>query len=473
MICKGCFAAINESGKCPYCGYVDGEPGKDGEGFAPGTVLEGRYLLGNVIRSAESSITYRGYDRLLDQFVSLRQKRKFFDTEAFLEKARWISNFKNQKNVIDIYDCQKLSDRWFMILQNIGISAEKVKISEAVHSSLITVRKGDIVTDSEGDFLIIDFEISALYEKLAWDHQRSDASLLLGENSHDFLKENTILQDRYRIVELLGRGGFGVTYLALDQRLDRLVAIKEYMPSEWVFRAPEEKCVEVVSAAVLEQFQNGLKNFLREAVYIARMNGNKYTADIYDYFMGNETAYIVMEYIKGENIGKFGKLIGGYPYEAAKDIFLNLLNALQDIHDKGIVHQDISPGNILLNKKNQLKIIDFGSAQVPGSRITSVAEMMIKPGYAAPEQYDEDYRSNVKTDIYQAAATFYTLITGKKPVDASQRWKEDTLLMPSELGIQIPKQEEKVLKQALEILPEKRIATITDLKKSFQPIQGQ
>ncbi len=473
MICKGCFAAVKNSGRCPYCGYVDGEPGKDGESFAPGTVLEGRYLLGNVIHSTESSITYQGYDRLLDQFVSLRQKREFLDTGTFFQKAKWISNFKNQKNVINIYDCQKLSDRWFMILQNIGKSTEKVQISEAVHSSLITVGKGDVVTDSKGDFLIIDFEISAPYETVSWDHQGSDASLLLGEDSNHFLKKNTILQDRYRIVEPLGKGGFGVTYLALDQRLDRLVAIKEYMPSEWVFRDPEEECVEVVSSAVLEQFQKGLENFLREAVYMARLNGNKYTADIYDYFMENETAYIVMEYIEGENIGRFGKLIGGYPYEAAKEIFINLLDALQDIHEKGIIHQDISPGNILFNKKNQLKIIDFGSAHVSGSRITSVAEMMIKPGYAAPEQYDEDYRSSVKTDIYQAAATFYTLITGKKPVDASRRWKEDTLLMPSELGIQIPRQEEEVLRQALEILPEKRIATISDLKKSFQHRQGQ
>ncbi len=473
MICKGCFAAIKDSGKCPYCGYVDGEPGKDRESFAPGTVLEGRYLLGNVIHSTGLTITYRGYDRLLDQFVSLRQKREFLDSEAFLEKARWISNFKKQKNVIDIYNCQKISDRWFMILQNIGISAEKVQISEAVHSSLITVGKGDVVTDSEGDFLIIDFEVSAPYEKSARNHQGSDAGLLPGEDSNDFLRENTVLQERYRIVEPLGKGGFGVTYLALDQRLDRLVAIKEYMPSEWAFRDPQEECVEVVSSAVLEQFRKGLENFQREAVYTARLNGKKYTADIYDYFMGNETAYIVMEYIKGENIGKFGKLIGGYPYEAAKDIFINLLDALQDIHEKGIVHQDISPGNILLNKENQLKIIDFGSAHVPGSRITSVAEMMIKPGYAAPEQYDEDYRPSVKTDIYQAAATFYTLITGKKPVDASQRWKEDTLLMPSELGIQIPRQDEEVLRQALEILPEKRIATISDLKKNFQQIQDQ
>ena len=456
MICKGCFAAVKNSGRCPYCGYVDGEPGKDGESFAPGTVLEGRYLLGNVIHSTESSITYQGYDRLLDQFVSLRQKREFLDTGTFFQKAKWISNFKNQKNVINIYDCQKLSDRWFMILQNIGKSTEKVQISEAVHSSLITVGKGDVVTDSKGDFLIIDFEISAPYETVSWDHQGSDASLLLGEDSNHFLKKNTILQDRYRIVEPLGKGGFGVTYLALDQRLDRLVAIKEYMPSEWVFRDPEEECVEVVSSAVLEQFQKGLENFLREAVYIARLNGNKYTADIYDYFMENETAYIVMEYIEGENIGRFGKLIGGYPYEAAKEIFINLLDALQDIHEKGII-----------------QIIDFGSAHVSGSRITSVAEMMIKPGYAAPEQYDEDYRSSVKTDIYQAAATFYTLITGKKPVDASRRWKEDTLLMPSELGIQIPRQEEEVLRQALEILPEKRIATISDLKKSFQHRQGQ
>ncbi len=473
MVCKGCFAVIKETGQCPYCGYVDGETGTDKESFAPGTILNGRYLLGNVIHSGKSTITYRGYDRLLDQFVSLRQKREFLDADIFLEKAKWISNFKKQNNVIDIYNCQRLSDRWFMILQDISISAETVQISEAVHSSLITVKKGDIVTDSKGDFLIVDFEIAAPYEKLVWHCRKSDAGLLLGEDSKDFLKENTVLQDRYRIVEPLGKGGFGVTYLALDQRLDRLVAIKEYMPSEWVCRDPEEECVEVVSSAVLEQFQKGLENFQREARYTARLNGNKYTADIYDYFLENETAYIVMEYIEGENIRRFGELIGGYPYEAAKDIFLSILDALQDIHEKGIVHQDISPGNILLNKENELKIIDFGSAHVSGSRITSVGEMMIKPGYAAPEQYDEDYRSSVKTDIYQAAATFYTLITGKKPVDASQRWKEDTLLMPSELGIQIPVQEEEVLRQALEILPEKRIGTITDLKKSFQPMQDQ
>lgn len=466
VICRGCFGQKEESEKCPDCGYREGDPGKDAEAFAPGTILEGRYLIGNVIHANKTVLTYKAYDRLLDQFVFLRQKRKSTKQNEFLQKARWLAYFKAQDNIIDIYDYWESSDTCFMVLQSFDMAPEDVEISQTVNSKLIAVRKEDILLDTQGKFYITDFDISFPYEKQALD-KISEISFDF-EDEHCFLAENTLLQRRYQVLKPLGKGGFGVTYLALDQLLDRLVAVKEYMPDEWTIRAEEDDCVEMVSSAVLEDYKKGLQNFQKEAVHMARLNGTDSVAEIYDYFMANETAYIVMEYVDGESIGRLGSLIGGFTYDAAKDIFMKLLEAIQSIHEKGIVHEDISPGNIILNKENKLKIIDFGSAHTQGTGITTISEMMIKPGYAALEQYDEEYTARVETDIYQAAATFYTLITGKKPLEASERWREDTMPLPSELGIEIPEKDESALKQALEILPENRMASAKELWKALQ-----
>jgi RIO-like serine/threonine protein kinase len=467
MICKGCFGTEKEAGKrCPDCGYMDGDVGKDAEAFMPGTILEGRFMIGNVIYANMESLTYKGYDRLLDQKILLRQKREHVIAEQFQEKAKWFAYFMEKEHILDIYDFREMSGSYFMIMRNVERKQSKFESVENFQSRQITVEPEDIWVTLENKFYIADFRISVPYKKKA--EKKSPKIRLKKEKKHDWLPENTLLQGRYRILYPVGAGGFGVTYLALDHCLDREVAIKEYMPGEISFRAPNEKCVEVVSSAVIDIYKNGLKNFQREAVSMACFNGEKYTADIYDYFQENETAYIVMEYVEGENIGKFGRLIGGFSYEAAKDVFGKLLEALESIHKKGIIHEDVSPGNIILTKKNQLKIIDFGSAQLLGSGNETISQRMIKPGYAAPEQYDESYKACVQTDIYQAAATFYKLITGRKPPDASLRRQKDTILMPSELGIPIPGKDEKILKQALDILPKNRIASASELWKEIQ-----
>ncbi len=465
MICKGCFGEKEEWQRCPHCGYGEGDPGKDAEAFEPGTVLGGRYLLGNVINASEQVLTYKGYDRLLDQIVFIRQKREDTTVESFLQKARWFSYFEHNKNIIDIYDYREIAGKCFMILQYVQPQKDQKVASESVQTENIGVKEEDILVSEDGEWYITDFEIEMPY-KCKMRKQTSKAKIEQDEASF-FLPESYVLKERYEILEPLGKGGFGMTYLALDRVLERLVAIKEYMPSEWAIRDESDYCVEVVSSAVLEGYQKALANFRNEAVFMARLNDNPVVANVYDYFADNETAYIVMEYVEGENVGKFGKLIGGFQYEAAKDIFIKLLEAVKAIHEKGIVHEDISPGNIILNTENQLKMIDFGSAHQQGTGICSIAEMMIKPGYAAIEQYDEEYVADVRTDIYQAAATFYMLLTGEKPLEASDRWKEDTMKFPRELGVEMPEEEEAILRKALAVLPESRFSQIEEVMKKM------
>lgn len=442
---------------CPVCGYMEGSKPADTEAFSPGTVLAARYMVGNVVVSGEESITYQGYDRQLELFVLIRQKRKQADEEHFLQKARWFANFKNNHSIVDIYGCRKMAGIYFMILEYAeGIPGIK-KFPQNIVSESILVRGKDILVGKESRFRIIDFEIM-----LEPGYKCGPAEDGSEEGPIAFLKKDTVLHRYYRIIKPIGQGGFGITYLAFDEVLGRRVAIKEYMPSEWVTRNVSDQCLEVVSSAVLDRYKRGVSRFRDEAVIMAALNENPLIASVYDFFRENETAYIVMEYVDGQNVGKLGRLIGGFEYAAAKDIFRNILCAVSAIHRKGIIHGDISPGNVMLDKKNSVKLIDFGSAHLRGKHRALMADIMIKPGYAAIEQYDGEYPEDERSDVYQSAATFYTLITGETPVEASVRWQGDNLKFPSELGIGIPERDEQALRKALEVCPDRRMAGIRE-----------
>lgn len=457
MICKGCLKEKGNSSVCPICGYVEGSVPEESEALSPGTVLDARYLVGNIISSREDAITYRGYDRLLDLFVFIRQKRVHADENVFLQKARWFAHFKDNHSIIDIYDCRKICGMYFMILEHAEGTLAENRIRESIKTECIQVQGQDILLGKNDQFHIIDFDVLSVY-----NIEHGEVEFDVDDERTEFLRRDTLLHQQYRILKPLGRGGFGITYLALDEVLNRFVAIKEYMPSAWVTRSVSDQCVEVVSSAVLDWYKRGLQNFCHEAVYMAKFNDNPLIASAYDFFSQNETAYIVMEYVDGRNIGKLGKLIGGFEYRAAKEIFRNILCAVKDIHQKGIIHGDISPGNVMIDKRSDVKLIDFGSAHFPGKKHTTLAGMMIKPGYAAIEQYDEEYTEDQRSDVYQSAATFYTLITGERPMEANVRWNGDELKFPSELGIWMPQSDEMALRKAMEIRPDHRMSGIKE-----------
>lgn len=428
----------------------------------PGTVMEGRYLLGKMIRRDDESIIYRGYDKVLEQYVFLRQKCSATEEERFRQKAKWFAFFENKKNVIDIYRYEVLSGMSFMVQEYVDGVVGISEVPESAVSGSIQMKKEDILCGKDGIYHILDFQISFDYCVIRHEEKKEEIRIDDDGENREPLSYGTRIKEQYKIIRTLGMGGFGITYLALDTILNRFVAIKEYMPSNWVKRESSDGCVEVLSSSVLEEYKRGLRRFREEAACMAVFQSNPGVAKVYDFVSEWESAYLIMEYVEGENVGKFGKLIGGFRYEAAKDIFLKVLYIIESIHENGLIHGDISPGNIILTGKNEVKLIDFGSAHAPGKAPYMLSEMMLKPGYAAIEQYDEEYREDERTDIYQAAATFYMLITGERPQEANERWKKDELLLPSELGIEMPPEEEQALKRALTVNPEQRMRTVRE-----------
>lgn len=430
--------------------------------LVPGMVFGDRYLIGKMMSKNEECAIFRGYDRVLEQFVLVRQKLADVEERVFLEKAKWFSLFDSAENIVDIYRYEKLSGYSLMIHAYHDGAVGICEVPEEAESDCVQIRKEDVMMGTDGVYYVLDFHISVDY--CVADQEESGAAepvIAKGED-RQVLSPGMMVKEQYKIIRTIGMGGFGITYLALDTMLNRLVAVKEYMPSGWVTRDGQSGCVEVLSSSVLEGYKKGLQKFREEAVCMARFQSHPSVASVYDLIYERESAYLVMEYIEGENLGRFGKLIGGFSYEAARDLFLKVLYTIKEIHEEGIIHGDISPGNIILTQKNEVKLIDFGSAHLPGKPARMLSEMMLKPGYAAIEQYDEEYREDERTDIYQAAATFYTLITGKRPEEANSRWKKDELRFPSELGIEMPPEEEQALRKALEVKPEQRMRDVDE-----------
>ena len=179
------------------------------------------------------------------------------------------------------------------------------------------------------------------------------------KNSYS-LQRNTGLIGRYVIQEVLGQGGFGITYLGIDKLYGNKVAIKEYYPQKIAMRkAQYEDVVTVTSIEEKNNYDKGKKRFLDEAQVMARFNKNEGIVKILDFFEANNTAYIVMEYLEGitlkQYLGKYGVL----QFRNLIEMMLPLLEALIEIHSQGLIHRDISPDNIMVQHNGKLKLMDM------------------------------------------------------------------------------------------------------------------
>jgi serine/threonine protein kinase len=236
------------------------------------------------------------------------------------------------------------------------------------------------------------------------------------------LPEGTQLNS-YRIQGELGRGGFGITYKALDTRLDRPVVIKEYLPQDFAARRGD-LTVGPRLAGQAENFQLGLDSFLKEAQTLAKFH-HPSIVPVLDFFqIPNGTAYMVMPFLEGETLAaKLDRSPGGRLSEAEILSWLSpLLDGLQAIHAAGFLHRDIKPENIYLLQSGQPMLIDFGSARnalVNRSRSLSV---VLTPGYAPVEQYSSTATTQGPwTDLYALGAVLYRCLTGFAPSDSTER----------------------------------------------------
>lgn len=298
-----------------------------------------------------------------------------------------------------------------------------------------------------------------------------------GKRKSFYLEIGTELhQGRYIIGEAVRNGGFGILYRAFDTKLQTLVAIKEYFPSELVNRQRGEVRVSLNYEDEYYQLEyiRGIRDFIMEARIMLKFPNDESVCNTYTYFEENGTAYIVMEFIDGISLREYIKQNGAknIPEDISLGFMRHILDGLQTIHRANVIHRDIAPDNILVLPDGSIKIIDFGASCVIGKKRLK-EEVIFKPGFAPPEQYEEFTEIGPWIDIYATGATFYYLLTGKVPPESVEREKEDTLIPPMELNPNVSKEVNSAVLRALSPRIESRIQSAEDFQKHINGIRVQ
>lgn len=285
------------------------------------------------------------------------------------------------------------------------------------------------------------------------------------------LPPGTVLMNRYLVGRVLGEGGFGITYIGCDLRLELKVAIKEYYPVDRATRNASAS-LEVTNfiGPSAKSFERGKQKFLGEAQVMARLDKQQVIVSVRDFFEINNTAYIVMEYIEGITFRELVEKKGGkIPAEELFPMVEPLFHALSIIHENGLIHRDISPDNLML-ENGRIRLLDFGCAR-EASRGTETMTIALKHGYAPIEQYQQKGQGPW-TDIYALSATIYYCLTGKVPPQALDRITEDELLLPSKLGIHLSAGTEKALLKGMKLQPNRRFASAEEMWRAIYAQPG-
>jgi formylglycine-generating enzyme required for sulfatase activity/serine/threonine protein kinase len=230
----------------------------------------------------------------------------------------------------------------------------------------------------------------------------------------------------YQIDRLLGEGGFGLTYLAFDTHLEKKVAIKEYMPSDFCVRQNSTTIVAKSEASKMD-YEWGLNAFIDEAKTLAKFDDPNIVR-VFRFFKSNGTAYLVMEYLEGGCFSARYSQLNPMSESQIRKLFSPIMNGLQLVHDGGVLHRDIKPDNLMFRADGTPVLIDFGAARQQVVSKSKPITALLTPGYAPLEQYgSKGDRLGPWTDIYSLAAVAYSCLTGKIPPDASDRVIEDEI----------------------------------------------
>ena len=296
----------------------------------------------------------------------------------------------------------------------------------------------------------------------------------LAENEKKFpvaLRAGTVLNDRYIVGRVLGQGGFGITYLALDTQLNAKVAIKEFMPGEIATRVGGTT-VSVMMETRSEEFAYGAERFQEEARTLAKFIGNPNIAGVSSYFDENDTSYFVMDYIEGISFKTYIANHGGkISVEETLNVMIPVLRALTAVHAEGFIHRDVTPDNIYITKDGMVKLLDFGSARYSIGDKSKSLDVILKVGYAPKEQYIRRSRQGPYTDVYSCAACFYAALTGFLPPEALERLDHDELVPVSQCGVDIPEYLDKAILKGLAVQPEDRFQSAEEFLEAIESQQ--
>ncbi|MCH1983893.1 serine/threonine protein kinase [Ruminococcus sp. OA3] len=279
----------------------------------------------------------------------------------------------------------------------------------------------------------------------------------------NWLRPQTLLNERYLIGSVRGEGAFGITYLGFDTVLSHRVAVKELFLKDGVTR--EENTQNVMK--ITEEQRN---TFLEEAAMLAGKYDIPGICSVRDYFCANGTAYIVQEYLPGGALKEYLKNQPHHRLEADKlnRIFQPVLQGLARIHGEGIIHCDISPDNLMFDGNGGLKLIDFGAAR---QKLQPGDERILKEGYAPPEQYQDGKLLGPWTDLYALCAVMYQALGGRKPPGASRRMLKDSL-EPLEDLVKVPQHVGRAVMQGLSLDIRKRYFSAVNLMEQLNMDTG-
>jgi serine/threonine protein kinase len=274
----------------------------------------------------------------------------------------------------------------------------------------------------------------------------------------------------YRILQTLSSGGFSIVYLAYSEREEECVAIKEYMPASRARRRPGE-LVPYIGPEHLMPYKYGLAAFFEEARILAAIQ-HPNIVQVLELVRANETIYMVMQYIEGICLEKH--ILGHYvkgriavlPEDFIISVFARLLDGLQEVHGRKLLHLDLKPSNIFLQPDGVPTLFDFGAARRVAGRDSTSSIPMYTPGYAAPEAYERDGAVGAWTDIYSIGACLLACMSAKAPQEAGSRVRED--LVPLALEILERPYSPKILtitKACLQLDPRARPQSAAQLHK--------
>lgn len=283
----------------------------------------------------------------------------------------------------------------------------------------------------------------------------------------------SVLKGRYLLGIPLGIGGFGITYIALDLKVGGVCAVKEYMPDTVSFRNGIEQSVSI-SESKLDGYRYGLNRFIEEAQMLMKFSKSKNIINVFDCFEENNTAYYVMEYLNGCDLRTFTNDFKiKMDFEFGLQCMQQVMNGLEELHSKDVIHRDISPDNIYITKTGDVKILDFGAARYSLTQKERNLSVILKMSYAPLEQYSTKIAQGPWTDIYALGSTFYHLFSGVQLPEATERTLGENVKYLKDYNQLIPDYFCKVISKAISLQANERYHSIAEMRADLQISQNQ
>ncbi|MDR2533372.1 MAG: protein kinase [Tannerellaceae bacterium] len=285
---------------------------------------------------------------------------------------------------------------------------------------------------------------------------------------------HTLQNGKYQLLQVVGQGGFGITYKGVlteikgqlgTIRSEVPICIKEYFFKDYCFREPGESNIEIHSSMGQELFHRFKEKLLKEARILSDVH-HPNIVHVLDIFEENNTAYIAMEYIEGRSLRYILEKEGILSERKVLRYIYQICQALSFVHEKNILHLDIKPSNILIDKRDNARLIDFGVSKRydTDDKETSTTILTLSKGFAPIEQYDNEgtHIFSPCPDIYSLGATMYNVLTGKIPAESILRATRP-LVPPVELNPAISRKTEKAIQKAMQIHPNDRFQTVSEM----------